>query len=71
MTFDGAGNFTATYTRNDNGTIVTGSDSGSYSVASDGALSLTPEDGTTLEGSVGVNGDAIACGGGTKGAIHY
>ncbi len=67
VTFDGAGNFTATYTRNDNGTIVTGSDSGSYSVASDGALSLTPEDGTTLEGSVGVNGDVLVLAGITSG----
>ncbi len=58
--FDGAGNYTATYTQNNNGTVTTGNiASGTYTVTATGVLTITARDGSVQTGGVSADGNII------------
>jgi hypothetical protein len=59
ITFDGAGNIKGTGIRNDAGTISNITVTGTYSVAADGALTVSPTGGKPLTGSVSVDGQQL------------
>ena len=59
ITFDGAGNVNGTGTSNDAGTISNITVTGTYSVAPDGALMVSPTGGKPLTGSVSVDGQKL------------
>jgi hypothetical protein len=56
---DGAGNFTATTTSNNNGSYSSGSASGTYSVTSSGVLTLTDSSGNVSTGGVTADGNIV------------
>jgi hypothetical protein len=56
MTFDGAGNVNGTGKSNDSGTISDITLAGTYSVAADGTLTVSPAGGKPLTGSVSADG---------------
>jgi hypothetical protein len=58
----GNGTFFITQTKNNNGTIGTGSDSGTYTVAGDGTLSTTDADGIVWTGAISADGNALVLG---------
>lgn len=55
----GNGTYGVTYTQNDNGTVSTGGDTGTYAVASDGTLTLTGSSGDVHHGAVSADGNAV------------
>jgi len=58
VTFDGAGNYAATQIKNAGGTITTGSNSGTYAVASNGTFTL--DTGTNqITGGISADGNTI------------
>jgi len=59
MTFDGAGGFTRSYNKNADGVVTAVSDSGSYLVASNGAIRLSVIGGPTLSARLNSAGDTI------------
>lgn len=60
LTYDGAGNFSGTYTDNTNGTVTTLSISGTYTVASDGSFTATDSsNGHTNTGQISADGNVI------------
>jgi hypothetical protein len=60
MFFDGAGNWNATFIDNDNGSITTdNTQSGTYSVTSNGILTLTQVNGNVHTGGVSADGNII------------
>lgn len=60
MNFDGDGGFTGTgtYSESGVGANLTGSDSGTYSVNSDGTFTLTNSE-STVQGTISSSGDTI------------
>ena len=65
-TFDGAGNFTFSWNGTAGALVASGAHSGTYTVAADGALTMTftSAAGQVTEGMVGVDGDLIVFAGG-------
>ena len=59
ITFDGAGDYTGTDTNNDAGTISTSSISGTYTVASNGALSGLDLGGNSYTGQLSADGNTF------------
>ncbi len=59
--FDGAGNYSGTYTQNNNGTVTTAGNTaaGTYAVTSTGLLTLTATDGTVQTGAVTADGNYL------------
>jgi hypothetical protein len=58
VVFDGKGNFAVTNTDNEGGTISTGSGAGTYTVQSDGTLTISVG-GSTLHGAVSADGNVV------------
>ncbi|MGH8217043.1 MAG: hypothetical protein ACREUT_00520 [Steroidobacteraceae bacterium] len=57
--FDGVGDFGGTATQNDDGTYSSGSVSGTYTVTSNGVLTLTDTAGDVFTGGVSADGNAV------------
>jgi hypothetical protein len=57
--FDGAGSFTGTYTLNSAGKVSTGALSGTYTVAADGALNISPTGSFTIAGGLSADGSTV------------
>jgi hypothetical protein len=66
--FDGAGNWRATLIENDNGTLSDGSISGSYSLTSSGALTLSQVNGNAHSGAISADGNILVAANLTGGA---
>jgi PASTA domain len=58
----GNGTYFISQTKNSGGSIATGNDSGTYTVASDGTLSLTDADGIVGTGAISADGNALVLG---------
>jgi len=59
VTFDGAGNFSGTDTLNNAGTVSSVAVSGTYTVAADGALTISPTGGSTITGGLSADGNTL------------
>jgi hypothetical protein len=59
LTFDGAGNFSGTDMLNNAGTVSSAAVSGTYTVAADGTLNISPTDGSTITGSLTADGNTL------------
>lgn len=59
LSFNGAGHFAGSEVINNAGAISTRAVAGTYAVAADGKLMLTPSGGSTLTGGVSTGGDAL------------
>lgn len=55
----GNGTYSITYTRNDNGTVSTGTDTGMYTVTANGTLTLTGSSGDVHTGAVSADGNTL------------
>jgi hypothetical protein len=56
LSADGAGHYSGTQVQNNAGVITSGTVSGAYSVAADGALIVTPASGSPLSGGISADG---------------
>jgi hypothetical protein len=63
----GNGTFFISQTKNSDGTIATGYDSGTYTVAADGTLTYTDADGIVGNGAISADGNALVLGNITSG----
>jgi len=59
LTADGAGSYSGTLVQNNAGVITTSAVSGTYSVATDGALTITPASGSPLSGGFSADGKTL------------
>lgn len=59
VTFDGAGNFSGTDTLNNAGQVSTMAVSGTYTVAADGTLTLSPVGGSPVTGGLSADGNSL------------
>src|SRR5450432_2090099 len=59
LTADGAGSYSGTLVQNNAGVITNGAVSGTYSVAADGALTMTPASGSPLSGGISADGKTL------------
>jgi len=59
LTADGAGTYIGTLVQNNAGVITTSAVSGTYSVAADGALTITPASGSPLSGGISADGKTL------------
>ena len=59
VTFDGAGNFSGSGTRNQSGTITNVTTTGTYTVSPEGSMTLSPTGGTPLNGGVSADGNTL------------
>jgi hypothetical protein len=59
LTADGAGNYSGTLVQDNAGVITNGAVSGTYSVAADGALTMTPASGSPLSGGISADGKTL------------
>jgi hypothetical protein len=59
VTFDGAGNFDATGVQNQAGTVSSSAALGTYTVAADGGLTVTPTAGYPIAGGLGADGTTV------------
>lgn len=62
VTFDGAGNWSATFTDNNAGTISSSTASGTYTVAAGGGVTINVGGGGALTGSVSSDGNTLVVG---------
>jgi len=67
VTFDGASNFSGTDTLNNHGTASKVALSGTYTVATDGTLSISPNGGSTITGALSADGNTWVTSQTTKG----
>jgi hypothetical protein len=58
----GNGTFFITQTKNSDGTVGTSNDSGTYTVAADGTLTITDADGIVVTGAISADGNALVLG---------
>jgi hypothetical protein len=63
----GNGTFFITQTKNSDGTVGTSNDSGTYTVAADGTLTITDADGIVVTGAISADGNALVLGNITSG----
>jgi len=59
LTADGAGSYSGTLVQNNVGVITSNAVSGTYSVAADGALTITPASGSPLSGEISADGKTL------------
>ena len=59
LTADGAGSYSGTLVQNNAGVITNDAVSGTYSVAADGALTMTPASGSPLSGGISADGKTV------------
>jgi hypothetical protein len=59
VTFDGAGNFSGTETLNNTGPVSSAAVSGTYRVAADGTLNISPVGGSTITGGLSADGNTL------------
>jgi trimeric autotransporter adhesin len=59
LTADGAGGYSGNLVQNNAGVITSSAVSGTYSVAADGSLTITPASGSPLSGGISANGKTL------------
>jgi hypothetical protein len=59
LTADGAGRYSGTLVQNNSGVITSSAVSGTYSVAADGSLTMTPASGSPLSGGISADGRTL------------
>jgi hypothetical protein len=59
VTFDGAGNYSATEIKNTGGVITTGANSGTYAVASNGTFTVDPGSPNMVTGEISADGNTV------------
>ena len=59
LTADGAGSYSGNLVQNNAGVITSSAESGTYSVAADGALTMTPASGSPLSGGISADGKTL------------
>jgi hypothetical protein len=59
LTADGAGSYSGTLVQNSTGVITSSAVSGTYSVAADGSLTITPASGSPLSGGISADGRTL------------
>jgi hypothetical protein len=59
LTADGAGSYSGNLVQNNAGVITSSAVSGAYSVAADGALTITPASGSPLSGGISADGKTL------------